>query len=266
MVFSTRNERFRKNRLRYLKKMSSEQLRIRVDEKRAALASVKAAQPEMARRKILFEQISGEITSLIERRQAIASAPTSRKSELRQLFSLTVYTKLAQRQLELLDKEIEAMRATLPRAHEFYQYDKAISGLTEELEDCEMALRVVVDNEVRLETQKKAKERQKLLIEELRMAAARTNSEMRDLAAATRRKMVKQGCCPYCGELLGDDPHADHIYPVCKGGRSVERNMVFVCPRCNMRKSSLTLAAFVKRYALDRDVIEERLAKMGKDY
>lgn len=65
---------------------------------------------------------------------------------------------------------------------------------------------------------------------------------------------------------LGDEPHADHIYPVSKGGRSMPKNMVYVCAPCNSQKINLTLAGFIKKYNLDRDEIERRLQELGKEF
>ena len=72
--------------------------------------------------------------------------------------------------------------------------------------------------------------------------------------------------CPYCGNSLGDSPHQDHIYPIAKGGMSVEKNLVYVCQDCNLKKSELTLNQFINICGLDRDFIESNLDKLGKDY
>ncbi len=61
-------------------------------------------------------------------------------------------------------------------------------------------------------------------------------------------------------------PHADHIHPLSKGGRSVAGNMVWVCANCNSMKRDLTLAGFVRKFGLDRQAIENRLQQLGKEY
>ena len=101
---------------------------------------------------------------------------------------------------------------------------------------------------------------------DLRNRAAQNSTQTRDTAQIIKDRIKAQHCCPYCGGNLGDTPHADHIYPVSKGGRSTERNMVYVCARCNEDKSDLTLSAFIRHYNLDRDAIEERLRQLGKDF
>jgi len=101
---------------------------------------------------------------------------------------------------------------------------------------------------------------------DLRNKAAQNAADIREAAHIIKERIRGQHCCPYCGGSLGEVPHADHIYPVSKGGRSTERNMIYVCSGCNKKKSDLTLTAFVRRYNLDREVIEERLRLMGKDF
>ena len=101
---------------------------------------------------------------------------------------------------------------------------------------------------------------------ELRNRAAQNSRQIRDAAHIIKDRIKAQHCCPYCGGDLGESPHADHIYPVSKGGRSTERNMVYVCARCNEDKFDLTLSAFIRNNNLDRDAIEARLRRMGKDF
>jgi hypothetical protein len=42
--------------------------------------------------------------------------------------------------------------------------------------------------------------------------------------------------------------------------------MVNVCTACNVKKGTLTLAAFIRRYDLSREEIERRLMALGKDF
>ncbi len=68
-------------------------------------------------------------------------------------------------------------------------------------------------------------------------AAAAHFGKTRTLAKGVRKLILDQvhilPICPYCGEALGDEPHADHIYPVSHGGLSTTENMVFICSTCN---------------------------------
>jgi 5-methylcytosine-specific restriction endonuclease McrA len=100
----------------------------------------------------------------------------------------------------------------------------------------------------------------------LRVAAAKNASEQRDLASTIIASLPKNHPCPYCGGDLGATPHADHIYPVSKGGQSTHVNLVFVCMQCNLRKSDLTLRAFAKTFAYDYMAIERRLEDLGKEF
>jgi 5-methylcytosine-specific restriction endonuclease McrA len=99
-----------------------------------------------------------------------------------------------------------------------------------------------------------------------RAAVASAMGKTREHADSVKRSLRKDHDCPYCGGGLGDQPHADHVYPVSKGGRSVAVNMVYVCAACNVKKSDMTLAAFIATYRLDRDAIESRLQRLGKEY
>ena len=118
----------------------------------------------------------------------------------------------------------------------------------------------------KLEETVSRKRRKKDSLIELRAAAALNAIETRQVGATVRRKLVRQPWCPYCGGSLGSDPHADHIYPVSKGGRSVPKNMVYACARCNSMKKNLTLTGFVRKFSLDRATIEGRLEQLNKEF
>lgn len=110
------------------------------------------------------------------------------------------------------------------------------------------------------------KRRQKESVLNLRAAAASNSQATRRVGTTVKRRLAKQASCPYCGGPLGNDPHADHIYPVSKGGRSVPKNMVYVCSKCNGLKRDLTLAVFIRTFSLDRSAIERRLEELNKEY
>ena len=118
----------------------------------------------------------------------------------------------------------------------------------------------------KLEEAASPKRRKKDSLIELRAAAASNVKETREVGATVRRGLTLQPWCPYCGDFLGSDPHADHIYPVSKGGRSVPKNMVYACAKCNIMKTNLTLTGFIQKFSLDRDVIEERLKQLHKEF
>lgn len=118
----------------------------------------------------------------------------------------------------------------------------------------------------KLEEAVSRKRRKKDSLIELRAAAALNAIETRQAGATVRRRLTRQPWCPYCGGPLGSDPHADHIYPVSKGGRSVPKNMVYVCAQCNSTKKNLTLTGFVRKFSLDRAAIEGRLEQLNKEF
>ena len=89
--------------------------------------------------------------------------------------------------------------------------------------------------------------------------------ESRNLAQRIKRALPSNHKCPYCDGPLGENYHADHIYPVSKGGQSRESNMVNVCETCNLKKKDDTLNTFIIKYGLYRDSIERNLIKLGKE-
>jgi 5-methylcytosine-specific restriction endonuclease McrA len=124
------------------------------------------------------------------------------------------------------------------------------------------------------------------------LAAAHQN-ETRSLADKIKKDLQSQtrilNYCPYCGQPFGEivpanspqlslfeqmegnenkyiNAHADHIYPVSKGGLSTRKNMVYICATCNMKKSDKTLREFIKENNLDRDKIEKNLELLKKSF
>lgn len=114
----------------------------------------------------------------------------------------------------------------------------------------------------RLEKEELARQKRK----ELQIKAAQNDKERRRLANLIKRYDLKNSECPYCGLPLKDEMHADHIYPISKGGQSTVANMVLVCPECNIKKSDSTLREFILRHGLDRDAVEERLSRLYKAF
>lgn len=77
------------------------------------------------------------------------------------------------------------------------------------------------------------------------------------------RKQLRElfgGKCAYCGKPLGKVFHADHVAPIYRGwtgstrpkraGEDVEENLFPACPRCNIRKSTLTVEYFRREIAM----------------
>jgi len=100
----------------------------------------------------------------------------------------------------------------------------------------------------------------------IKARAAKADKKTRELAASVKPRLLQDHLCPYCQNDLGDNPHADHIYPVSRGGLSTLVNMVYVCATCNIKKKDNTLKMFIDKYGLDRDSIEKDLNRLGKEY
>ena len=62
------------------------------------------------------------------------------------------------------------------------------------------------------------------------------------------------GKCAYCGKPLGKIFHADHVAPIYRGyidtsrpkhaGKDCSDNLFPACPRCNIRKATLSVEDF----------------------
>lgn len=118
---------------------------------------------------------------------------------------------------------------------------------------------------------RKENEREKEALNEIKARAAYKENKVRSQVSKYRNDFGQQknklNSCPYCGTILNQsDAHLDHIYPVSKGGLSVRKNLVFVCPTCNQKKGNMTLRNFITKFQLDLHLIYERLDKLSKDF
>jgi 5-methylcytosine-specific restriction endonuclease McrA len=95
---------------------------------------------------------------------------------------------------------------------------------------------------------------------------AEYEGKSRKIARSVKTKLPTNPTCPYCGKEIGKMAHADHIYPISKGGRSTISNMVYICNTCNIKKSDMTLREFILEYKLNRDMIERNLESLGKSF
>lgn len=106
---------------------------------------------------------------------------------------------------------------------------------------------------------------------ELKAQAASSRKKTRSLAPSVRKRIAEQfsilNICPYCGQQIDKETaHADHIYPVSKGGHSSIKNMVFICSTCNLSKGEKTLNQYITTVGHDRKFIEKNLSLLNKDY
>jgi 5-methylcytosine-specific restriction endonuclease McrA len=99
------------------------------------------------------------------------------------------------------------------------------------------------------------------------LAAAHTG-KTRQLATNVKNQLKQQTSlisgCPYCGGSLGETPHADHIYPVARGGLSTADNMIYVCQKCNIKKSDKTVYEFVREAKLNLNQVLTNIEILGK--
>lgn len=121
------------------------------------------------------------------------------------------------------------------------------------------------------ERRAKVKGHQKEELRRLRAIAASVAGKSREradeLKSVLRRQLLVSPNCPYCAATISEDTaHLDHIFPISKGGLSVEKNLVYVCSDCNEAKAALTLATFIKQRKLDRSRVEMTLEELGKEY
>lgn len=94
--------------------------------------------------------------------------------------------------------------------------------------------------------------------------AAALDGKSRSNARSVADTIPKTKWCPYCGGPLGTEPHADHIYPVSKGGLSIKENIVWCCSQCNLRKSDKGLTSFLSEIGAEIGPVLEKLKKLGK--
>lgn len=97
-----------------------------------------------------------------------------------------------------------------------------------------------------------------------RSLVARVKNKSRQEAKRIKSLLEITKYCPYCCMKIGESPHADHIYPLSSGGLETIENMVYVCSKCNLEKSDLTLREFCIRRNFDIEDVAKRLTAMGK--
>lgn len=67
-------------------------------------------------------------------------------------------------------------------------------------------------------------------------------------------------------EYYNDFLHETICKSSAKSGLSTTKNMVRVCSKCNIKKKDLTLNQFIKKYNLNRNLIESNLEALNKIY
>lgn len=95
---------------------------------------------------------------------------------------------------------------------------------------------------------------------------ADVENRSRGQAAFVKKELHNYPFCPYCFGPIGENPHADHIYPISLGGLSTKENMVIICSTCNLKKGTKTLREFMESERLDRTRVEYVLGLLGKKF
>lgn len=181
------------------------------------------------------------------------------------------------------DKERQAQRLRTSIV-EIDRNVQATKSLRVEISQLEVSYKTqsAKEKQEKLEKQKRKEERERAAAqreqnkkrkqEETKAKAAAYDDAVRKLADSVKRKLIAQykssHLCPYCEDEFSAERnkvHADHIYPVHKGGLSTTANMVLICQSCNSAKSDLTLRVFCKKRGFDFEKVCGRLEKLGKD-
>ncbi|QWD18697.1 HNH endonuclease [Polynucleobacter paneuropaeus] len=204
-----------------------------------------------------LEAAESRIREIYKKIAELRKSTQVKKGLMGNIFGSTEITPEAQRQISTLNIEQESLMAKISGSHW-----KAVKSQSSKASyrDAKLAFLEKIDARIAL------LERKKDNLESLKNRAAKTSDEVRLIASSVKKKLDKNDECPYCGEWISDVGHADHIYPVSKGGRSLKKNMVYVCAQCNLKKKDMTLTMFIKKFDLDRDSIEDRLQALGKEF
>lgn len=203
-----------------------------------------------------FDSAQNRIKAIYKEISELKKITQTKKGLVGSIFGSTEVTPDAQRKIDALEVEQSSLFQKTNSEH-----GKKVRSQASKASYMEAKVAYLEKIEARIGVLERKKEGLDLL----KSKAAKNSDEVRIIAESIKRKLEKNDECPYCGDLISSTAHADHIYPVSKGGRSVKKNMVYVCSSCNLKKKDLTLTMFIKKFKLDRDMIEERLTELGKE-
>ena len=240
------------------------------------LAQIKARQKEVEPQK---QAITQKLEEINKRLSGVQNNPQNINTFLNRLFGSDTYKPEAQSAIaslkiksDELSREISDLnyingnRDAVNRVPFFVAIDRAEYSLRQ----IQTKIALVEKAYYRVAPEEKRKKAQKAKIDNLKAHAAAHTNKSRELASIVKREIRHQiklyPHCPYCQKPLGDNPHADHIYPIKKGGLSIAKNMVYVCCDCNMKKGERTLREYIKEHHLNRDSIEVILEALGKSF
>lgn len=130
--------------------------------------------------------------------------------------------------------------------------------------DLKKTLDAAYEKQQIIEIQRKKRDEDYLKHENAYAKAASLDRQTRTRAPQVIDRLYVTERCPYCGRDIGEEPHADHIYPVSVGGLSSLSNMVYCCKRCNLIKRDRGLVEFLISEGFSVEEVTTRLIKMGK--
>lgn len=256
--------------LETLKRKESE-VELEIAELRGTIEKIKQ-EAEMYNKTASF--ISGKVRELETEKQAVIDAGRGPTNALFAAFRKMRLSDGQKNRLAQLDSRIADFRASNGHRDETHKFNYIYSKIENRQDLLGQIKHALVAGERKAEREKEIKEKrqshQKYLASELsraRAIAETETSKIRKQAQQKRDRIERASSCPYCGQsLAGREVHLDHIYPVSKGGRSLEANMVYVCAECNSKKKDLTLGVFIEQHNLNYSLICERLSSLGKEW
>jgi 5-methylcytosine-specific restriction endonuclease McrA len=146
------------------------------------------------------------------------------------LLGETELTKEGKIQIKLIEEKVEVIRKKRDLlSQKEYQNRPHIFELIKQKKDF---LKKIKDQISLLENKKDK-------LKSLKNKATELTKKKRKLGEIIKPALPKSEC-PYCFAPIGSSPHADHIYPIAKGGESRVKNMVYVCKKCNLNKRDMS--------------------------
>lgn len=182
-----------------------------------------------------------------------------RKPSNKAMFGLLLKDEYKDRVAGLKKKKRSLSRESWSLSNELNITKEEYHSILDGIRDFDRVKIKILEKSVKLEKEKEKRERYKAII-------AGYEGKSRKLAQLIKKQLNIFSRCPYCGNDIGNDPQADHIYPLSKGGQSTLENMLYICKSCNIKKQGLTLREFISKYNLDRAFIEQNLEKLGKSF
>lgn len=248
---------------------------------RSDLAQLKSSIPKLeagadaerqrnTRYRLAQQRCSNDVDLLNKEKAEIINDKKNHKTKIRCLFTSDRLRPEARARVKEIDEFISEIWNELPAQGETSNVCDALARRRREIEGTQKSLnrleRVLAAKRKRVAREAEEAERRLNRASRLKAAAAQNQDAQRKLVGSIRSKIEKASDCAYCGTVLGTACHLNHIYPVSKGGHSTPRNLVWVCVGCNQMKRDMTLAQFIKACGMNREIIEERLATLKKDY